>query len=640
MRSSAVGEDGVISFAGQYATVLNVTRGGLLEAYKEVLCSLYSPRALFYRSVYGIAEEEVPMAVLCMVMVDATASGVACSRDPNAPGGALTLVTGAWGLGVATVGGSVSPDSWSVSRSNPPTIVSRRAGVKDTSVEPLPGGGVQSLAVPAARVSSFCLADVQVRALALMTLAVEAHFAAPQEIEWALDGSGRFLVLQARPFLASQAQPDRPEATPDEPGAAPLLTGAPASHGCACGPVYLCGDSDDLSRVPAGAILVTRHSSPQFVGAFRRAAAIITDVGAAAGHMASLAREFGLPAVLGTGLATSTLRPDQLVTVDGTNGRVYAGRVDHVLDRGRDRPDWTMKGTPAYALLREIADAIVPLNLTDPRTPSFQPRGCQTLHDLARFAHEKVFDEMFRTSDRVADATAGAVRLAEPLPFALLAIDIGRGLRAGRPQGPIRTADIQSEPMRALLAGMMHPALRWSEPKRISLSGFLSVATETMIAPRSDDGQRDLGDRSYAIVAEVYCNFSSRIGYHFAAVDAYCSETLTRNYISFRFRGGAADFERRSKRCEVIAAILERLDFQIERTGDLINARLRKYHRDGILTRLDQLGRLIVATRQLDMRMGPSTPIEWYVRAFLDGNYLFEPAGAGGGPSRPGDVAR
>ena len=640
MRSSAVGEDGVISFAGQYATVLNVTREGLLDAYKEVLCSLYSPRALFYRSAYGIAEEEVPMAVLCMEMVDAEASGVACSRDPNAPGGDLALVTGAWGLGVATVGGSVTPDSWSVSRAGSPAIVSRRAGMKDTTVEALPGGGLRSLAVPAPRVSSFCLSDVQVRAVAVMTLAVESHFAAPQEIEWALDAGGRFLVLQARPLLAGQAQPGRSGTTAEDVDEAPILTGAPASNGCAAGPVVICADSDDLSRVPAGAILVTRHSSPHFVGAFRRVSAIVTDVGAAAGHMASLAREFGLPAVLGTGLATSSLRPGQIVTVDATSGHVYAGRVERVLQRAHDRPDWTMKGTPAYALLREIADVIVPLNLTDPRAPSFQPRGCRTLHDVARFAHEKVFDEMFRTSDRVADATAAAVRLAEPLPFALLVIDIGRGLRAGRRPGPIRAADIQSEPMRALLAGMMHPDLRWSEPKRISLAGFLSVATETMITPRSDDGQRDLGDRSYAIVAEAYCNFSSRIGYHFAAVDAYCSDSLTRNYISFRFRGGAADFERRSKRCEVIAAILARLDFQIERTGDSVNARLRKYHRDAILTRLDQLGRLIIVTRQLDMRMGPNTPIEWYVRAFLDGNYLFEPAGAGGGPSRPGDSGR
>jgi pyruvate, water dikinase len=173
---------------------------------------------------------------------------------------------------------------------------------------------------------------------------------------------------------------------------------------------------------------------------------------------------------------------------------------------------------------------------------------------------------------------------------------------------------------------MMHPGLRWWEPRPISFSGFLAVATESMLAPSGGDGQRRLGDRSYAIVAEAYCNFSSRIGYHFAAVDAHCSESRTRNYISFRFKGGAADDDRRARRCELIGDILRRLDFQIERNGDRVNARLRKFPREEVIERLDQLGRLIVATRQLDMRLGPGTPVAWYVEAFFDGNYLFEPS--------------
>jgi len=172
---------------------------------------------------------------------------------------------------------------------------------------------------------------------------------------------------------------------------------------------------------------------------------------------------------------------------------------------------------------------------------------------------------------------------------------------------------------------MGDPRLRWWEPKGISLAGFLSVATESLFTPAHDAAERRLGDKSYAIVAESYCNFSSRIGYHFTAVDAFCSDMLNRNYVSFRFKGGAADDLRRAKRCELIGEILRRLDFQIERGGDLINARLRKFPKETILDRLGQLGRLVVATRQLDMRMGPSAAVGWYADAFFEGNFLFEP---------------
>lgn len=283
-------------------------------------------------------------------------------------------------------------------------------------------------------------------------------------------------------------------------------------------------------------------------------------------------------------------------------------------------------GTPIHAMLRDVASVIVPLTLTDPRSPEFRPRGCRSFHDIARFIHEKAFEEMFRMSDRVTSAAQKATRLDERLPYLVYLIDIGGGLRRA-PSPIVRKEDIRSEPMRALLQGMMHPALRWWEPRPVSFSGFLSVASESMLASGEGDGQRRLGDRSYAIVAEAYCNFSSRIGYHFAAVDTHCSESRSRNYISFRFKGGAADDGRRARRCELIGDILRRLDFQIERNGDLVNARLRKFPRDEVIQRLDQLGRLIVATRQLDMRLGPGTPVAWYADAFFDGNYLFDPQG-------------
>jgi len=628
VRSSAVGEDGEISFAGQYTSVLNVDRDGLVDAYKEVVASLYSPQAIFYRSVHGLPDDDLPMGVLCMAMVDAVASGVATSVDPNRPASGRLVINAAWGLGIGTVSGSVSPDMWVVTVSEPREIVTRRLGWKDTRVDPAADGGVVAAAVPAEERSRFCLSDEHVLELAGLVVQTASHYGCPQEIEWALDRAGRFVLLQSRPVQMGDGGGAQPEPAHEVDGHPLLLSGAGASRGCGCGPVWRFTSEQTLAAFPAGAVLVARHSSPEFVEVMDRAAAIVTDIGATTGHMASLAREFGIPSVLDTRHATQALPEGAVVTVDGDSGGIYGGRVERLLASPRAPSGRSVHGTPVHAILIEVARLIVPLTLTDPRSPDFRPGGCRSFHDIARFVHEKSFEVMFRMSDRVTSAKHKATNLDERLPFLVFLIDIGGGLRQSQsPQ--VRSEDIRSEPMRALLRGMMHPELRWWEPRPISVSGFLSVAAEAMMRPSGgDDGQRRLGDRSYAIVAESYCNFSSRIGYHFAAVDSHCSDSRSRNYISFRFKGGAADDARRARRCELIGEILRRLDFQIERNGDLVNARLRKFPHAEIVERLDQLGRLIVATRQLDMRLGPGTPIHWYADAFFEENYLFEPSRA------------
>lgn len=636
VRSSAVGEDGEISFAGQYTSVLNVDREGLANAYKEVVASFYSPQAVFYRNVHGLPDDDLPMGVLCMAMVDSAVSGVATSVDPTRPTAGQIVINAAWGLGIGTVSGSVSPDTWVVADTAARDIVSRRLGWKDTRIDPASSGDVVATPVPPAARDAFCLSDEQVRELAGLVTHTAAHFGGAQEIEWTLDRAGRFVLLQARPLRLGEDGPGQPD--PDEAidGHPLILAGSVASRGCGSGPVHRFTGDRPLAEFPAGAVLVARHSSPQFVEVMDRAAAIITDIGATTGHMASLAREFGVPAVLDTRHATQVLHDGVIVTVDACSGGIYDGRVERLLASRTVPPGRSVAGTPIHAILTDVARFIVPLTLTDPRSPDFRPRGCQSFHDIARFVHEKSFDVMFRMSDRVTSARHRATKLDERLPFLVYLIDIGGGLRQTQ-SAHVRREDIRSEPMGALLRGMTHPDLRWWEPRPISISGFLSVAAEAMMAPAGgDSSQRGLGDRSYAIVAESYCNFSSRIGYHFAAVDSHCSDSRSRNYISFRFKGGAADDRRRARRCELLGEILRRLDFQIERNGDLINARLRKFPHDEVVERLDQLGRVIVATRQLDMRLGPGTPISWYADAFFDGNYLFDPARGESAPPVPG----
>ncbi len=639
LRSSAVGEDTQTSFAGQYVSVLNVAEGQLLGAYREVLAGLYTPQAIYYRAVNGILEEDVPMGAACVAMVDALASGVAASADPSRPDSRTLVINGSWGLGVGTVGGCVSPDFWEVEKGAEPRILSLRLGTKEIRVDPLPQGGVGPSPVEPALRERPCLAEEQVLELARLVMAAEKHYGAALELEWALDRLGRFQLLQCRPLRlgANQGGSLRREAPEEVDGHPLLLTGAGASGGCRWGPVVLASSPEEPGFFPEGGVLVARHSSPEFVKILDRAAAVVTDVGGVTGHMASLAREFGVPAVLDTQKATALLRPGQVVTVDADHGAVYEGRVDSLLTdpspRGIRR---TIRGTPIYQVLQEAARLIVPLHLTDPRSPDFQPSSCRSFHDIARFIHEKAFEEMFRVSDQVADGEARAVRLEARLPFEVYLIDLGGGLAPSAEGGAVRAEEVTSGPMRALLAGMTNPELRWWEPRAISVAGFVSVAAEALFSPHNDLGQRRLGDRSYAIVADAYCNFSSRIGYHFAAVDAYCSDSLHRNYVSFRFKGGAADEERRTRRCAFIAEVLSRLDFQVERQGDLVNGRLRKFGKEILMDRLDQVGRLIIATRQLDMRMGPGTSVDWHASAFLSGNYLFDPAIRPEGAGREG----
>lgn len=626
VRSSAVGEDGELSFAGQYMSVLNVTRDGILDAYRAVIASLYTPRAIFYRSVRGILDEDVPMGVACVTMVEASASGVACSVDPNRPSSGCLLINGAWGLGVETVGGEVAPDFWEVRKGGELELVRSLAGTKETSMEPDGTRGVGRVPVPPALRSVLCLSDAQARDLAYLVMAAENHYGRPQEVEWALDKSGRFFLLQSRPLRTSASELQSEEAPPPEVEGHPLLLrGISASSGRGSGPVFLVTAPEELAYFPQGAVLVARTSSPQLVKVMDRASAIVTDVGGPTGHLASLAREFGIPAVLGTGGATLALRTGHVITVDADRGGIYDGRVESLLASRPPSPFKKMRGTPIFGVLEETSGHIVPLNLTDPKSPEFKAAGCRTFHDIARFVHEKAFEEMFRISDRVAEVEFQAIRLKESLPFEVYFIDMGGGLRMDHPQPFVLTDAVTSAPMRALLKGMTHPGLQWWVPRGISLSGFITVAAGSLLSPQHPEGERMLGDKSYAIVADAYCNFSSRIGYHFTAVDSYLCDTPSRNYISFRFKGGAADESRRAKRCELIAEILKRMDFLVERQTDLVNARLRKFDRQALTERLDQIGRLVVATRQLDMHMGPDSSVREYLDYFFQGNYLFEP---------------
>ncbi len=326
-------------------------------------------------------------------------------------------------------------------------------------------------------------------------------------------------MLQTRPLgLDDMQKGDRPKLPVVEGYDVVVEGGSIACPGVGCGTAYHVSSIDDLIGFPEGGVLVAKHSSPEFVVVMHKAQAIVSDAGSVTGHMASVAREFGVPTLLGVPGAFSGIPHQAEITVDAYSGRVYRGRVEELLAVRRIRES-AMKDTPVYQTLRRVADWIVPLHLVNPRATNFTPEHCKTLHDIMRFVHELSYREMFAISDAVSDTEgAGALKLVAPIPLDLHIIDLGGGLTGVSPYSKRVTVDqVCSVPFAAVLQGMLHKDLRNHGPRPIDLGGFFSVVREQMFSP--NNMAERFGDRSYAILSDHYLNFSSRIGYHYSVLD-------------------------------------------------------------------------------------------------------------------------
>jgi pyruvate,water dikinase len=324
-------------------------------------------------------------------------------------------------------------------------------------------------------------------------------------------------------------------------------------------------------------------------------------------------------------VATSVIPSGTEITIDAYSGRVYQGKVEELL-AFRKTAESPMKDTPVYQSLRRVADFIVPLHLTDPKLPEFAPEHCQTLHDIVRFVHERSYTEMFQLSDLVSGKEGFAFKLDARIPLDLHVIDLGEGLittKAEKVLKKVTAGDVASVPFKALLRGMTHELFQQPQLRPVSLGGFFSVMREQMLAPPQAGNER-FGDRSYAIISDKYLNFSSRVGYHYSILDSYCGPTVNMNYITFSFKGGAADDTRRNRRVRAIALILQNLDFTIEVTQDRVDARFQKHECSLIEEKLDQIGRLLLYTRQMDMLMHSEASVEALAKNFMEGNYHYD----------------
>ncbi|MGY3447908.1 phosphoenolpyruvate synthase [Bradyrhizobium sp. USDA 4353] len=356
VRSSATAEDlPNASFAGQHESFLNI-RGPtqLFETCRRCFASLYTDRAISYRIDNGFAHDKVALSVAVMKMVrsDLGASGVMFSLDTESGFRDVAFITGVYGLGETIVQGAVDPDEFYVHK---PTfaagfrsVLSRRLGAKSkrmvyakagargatTRIEPTP---------PAER-ARFCIDDADVLELAQATITVEQHYSqkagrpTPMDIEWAKDGrDGALYIIQARPeTVASQRRPDSVETYALKKAGKVLATGRAVGEKIAAGKIRMIRSAKDLRAFKPGEVLVAASTSPDWEPVMKTAAAIVTDHGGRTCHAAIIARELGVPAVVGTEDFSKRAKTGATVTVccaDGDAGHVYDGALPFAVER-------------------------------------------------------------------------------------------------------------------------------------------------------------------------------------------------------------------------------------------------------------------------------------------------------------------
>ncbi len=598
LRSSALGEDGAaVSFAGQYRTQLDVCEEFLLQTYREIVAGKYKSQAIVYRLQRGYRHQDVVMCVGCLVMVEAAAGGVVYSRPPGEPRSPWIVVSAAAGAAGQVVDGSGETATFLVHRDEKEPIRRQTQGPP----------GLDAV-----------LSDRELRELARMAVRIEEHFGPPQDIEWALDQNGKIFVLQSRPLACLEPARERQAApAPPADGPEPLLAGGiTACPGAAWGQVRIVRSSLDLLSFPKGAVLVVEHPLPEYATLLPRAVAVVSETGQVAAHLATVAREFRIPAIFGLKGAASHLTDGREVTVDATACRIHDGKIEKLLDAPAMAN--LMAGSPIYRLLTEAMRLITPLSLTDPGSPFFTPSSCRSLHDITRFCHEKSVSEMFSFGQKHGFAEKGAKQLVGDTPFNWWVIDLDDGFRPGydRASRYVHVGEILSTPMLAIWEGMN--AIPWQGPPPVSLRGFGSILFESTMNRNLDPAVRSkLTDRNYFLVSKNFCNLSVRLGYHFTLVEAHLGELLTENYVSFQFKGGAADEARRRIRVELLDDILARFGFRTELKADALTARVEKKPADYLLERLRVLGYLIMHTRQIDMVLADPGMFENYREKIL-----------------------
>lgn len=597
VRSSAVGEDGHLSFAGQFESVLHVPREGLEAAYARVVASRWADRALTYRLLASFSEAETPMAVLFLPMIDAGKAGVCYTRDPREPAAERMLVNAVAGLADELVRGGQEAATVVVDRREPHAVTDAESGTARGTRE------------SAGREST--LTDEEAADLAHAALRVEMHFGKPQDIEWVINRDRRVMVVQARPLALDAPAPAGGTVAP---AADPVARGGiTVFPGRAIGPVHRAASTDDLHNVPAGAILIVSQATPEIAAVLPAVAGVVASRGNAAGHAATLIREFRLPSVFGMDVPPECAVTGQTVSLDAAGCRLYSGAAWPPTKGGPLRHALPARARREADVLHE---RVLALHLVDPLAASFRASRCRSVHDIVRFAHEKAVAAMFELGDEAAGLGPRRVfKLQTTVPLFLVVLDLGGAVPAPAGRKGVAPEDVLSTPFQALWRGVTAPGVSWAGRVNVSVAGFGSVLSSSFTDAWAS--LRGLGEQNYLLLAPDYLNLNARIGYHFTMIDGLVTDAPENNFVNFRFRGGAAGAARRDLRARFLAEVLYRSGFNVDRRGDLVTAWMRRFPREASERGLALLGSLMGCARQLDMLVADEAAVAYFVERYL-----------------------
>lgn len=441
VRSSATGEDGAdASFAGMNATFTNISgEHELLDAVQRCWASLFSPRVVAYRASRGFSADPA-MAVVVQTMIASERAGVAFTADPTTDAEDRVVIEGAFGQGEVVVSGSVEPDTYVVSKETG-EILSRRIGYKSFKIIRGADGSDQTVELSEADRQAQVLSDDEVRAIAEIAVRSERHSGCPQDTEWAI-ADGKTWIVQTRPITTLHRAAEPAPETHDV-----VAQGLPAVPGEASGVVRVLGDVADGARLQSGEVLVAQMTNPDWLPTMRRACALVTDTGGMTCHAAIVARELGVPCIVGARTATTDLTDGMVVTVDGTHGRVLAGRVSGGAQS-------TPVAAPVTAVATEVTATKIYVNLAMP--DSAERVAAQDVDGVGLLRAEFILTDALRNrhprdliargeQETLVDALAAAVgRIAgafAPRPVIYRATDFRtnefRGLQGGETYEPV-----------------------------------------------------------------------------------------------------------------------------------------------------------------------------------------------------------
>lgn len=332
VRSSATTEDlADASFAGQQETFLNVKgKQNLLKKVKACFASLFTARAVYYRTKKGFSHIDAKLAVVVQKMIDSDKSGVMFSKDPTSNENNV-IIEAVWGLGEGIVSGRIKPDYYKIKGDlSDFEILDIKIAEKKTAIVRNSSGENEIIELGDAKRKRQVLNEREIKNLAVYAKKLEEHYEKPQDIEFSILANEIYIV-QSRPITTSFVERNKSEIKGKE-----ILSGLGASPGISSGVVKIIHDLNELNKIKKGDVLVTEMTNPDMVVSMQKAAAIVTDEGGITSHASIVSREMGIPCVVGTGNATSVLQDGSEITIDGSTGKVYEGRGEtHLQEIGK-----------------------------------------------------------------------------------------------------------------------------------------------------------------------------------------------------------------------------------------------------------------------------------------------------------------